>query len=90
MNLEEMTRIVAECDTALREEKRRHSVLVENAELKHRDNVNNENDRFRLELRRLKAETDARRDEIIARKDAAKVALARERDKIEAPEKEPD
>ena len=81
MTREEITRISAECDNELREERRRHSTIVENAELKHRENVNNESDRFRLELRRLKAEHDTRRDQIIARKEQAKIAFARELDK---------
>ena len=41
MTHEEITRISAECDIALREENRRHAVLVGNAELKHKDNVPN-------------------------------------------------
>ena len=84
MTHEEITRISAECDIALREERRRYNTLVENAELKHRENVNNESDRYRIEMRRLKIEHDARRDEIIARKEEARMAYARELDRKEA------
>lgn len=83
MNHEELTRINAQMDVAIREENRRYAIIRENAEVKHRELVQNENDRFGLEMRRLKAEHNSRKDELIARKDEARIAFARERDREE-------
>lgn len=83
MTHEQAMRTIAECDTALREENRRHSILMENAELKHRELAIAEADRYRNEQHKLSVEHDLRRDEIIARRDTARIALAKERDKQE-------
>lgn len=62
------------------ENNRRREVMLENERMKHRDNVINETDRHRLEIRRIEAEAQAKADEVQSQKDLLAVEEAKLRD----------
>lgn len=62
------------------ENNRKREILLENERIKHRDNVNNETDRHRLEIRRIEAEAQAKADEVQSQKDLLAVEEAKLRD----------
>ena len=62
------------------ENNRRREVMLENERIKHRDNVINETDRHRLEIRRIEAEAQAKADEVQSQKDLLAVEEAKLRD----------
>lgn len=62
------------------ENNRKREILLENERIKHRDNVNNETDRHRLEIRRIEAEAQAKADEVQYQKDLLAVEEAKLRD----------
>lgn len=62
------------------ENNRRREVMLENERMKHRDNVANETDRHRLEIRRIEAEAQAKADEVQSQKDLLAVEEAKLRD----------
>lgn len=59
-----------------REINRANAVQMQLIEAKHRENVNNENDRYNIEKRRQKAERDQKIDDLNARKTQVKLARA--------------
>lgn len=62
------------------ENNRKREILLENERIKHRDNVINETDRHRLEIRRIEAEAQAKADEVQYQKDLLAVEEAKLRD----------
>ena len=62
------------------ENNRKREILLENERIKHRDNVINETDRHRLEIRRIEAEAQAKADEVQSQKDLLAVEEAKLRD----------
>lgn len=62
------------------ENNRKREILLENERIKHRDNVNNETDRHRLEIRRIEAEAQAKADEVQYQKNLLAVEEAKLRD----------
>lgn len=83
MTHEETCRRNNELDIKAREENRMYRTLKENAEMKHREAIDNEQCRFMLEMRRLRLEHESRMDDINRQKDECRIEFARQRDQFE-------
>lgn len=89
MTHEETCRRNNELDIKAREENRMYRTLKENAEMKHREAIDNEQCRFMLEMRRLRLEHESRMDDINRQKDECRIEFARQRDQFEGGAKAP-
>lgn len=84
MNHEELCRLNNEVDAQAREENRKYRTLRENAEMRHKEQVRIEHERYVNEMRKLRMEHETKMDEINGRKDIYRVEFAKEKDRQEA------
>ena len=81
MNHEELCRLNNEVDRQAKEENRKYATLKENAEMRHAYLVRNEQERYMLEMRKLRLEHNSKMDEINAQKDIYRIEFAKLKDK---------